>query len=71
MGLKDEYQECKKLVLEVLNFDMFEDDESFNHFEITIRVLGGLLGAYTVDPDVRYLTKAIDLGDRLLGEGII
>lgn len=37
-----------------------------NLFEITIRVLGGLLSAYHMTGDELYLNKAVDLGDRLL-----
>jgi hypothetical protein len=68
MGLTEEYQECKKLVLSKLNFDIDPERyaDKFNHFEITIRVLGGLLAAFELDPDKRFLTLAVDLGDRLI-----
>jgi mannosidase alpha-like ER degradation enhancer 2 len=35
-------------------------------FEVTIRLLGGLLSAYQMDGDPRFLALARDLGDRLL-----
>jgi mannosyl-oligosaccharide alpha-1,2-mannosidase len=35
-------------------------------FETTIRALGGLLGAYTLSKDAVFLTKATELGDKLL-----
>ncbi|HEY4649493.1 MAG TPA: glycoside hydrolase family 47 protein, partial [Gemmatimonadales bacterium] len=35
-------------------------------FEVTIRLLGGLLSAYQMDHEPRFLTLATDLGDRLL-----
>lgn len=63
MGLKQEYQEARKFVSEVLNFDRNKD---VNLFEVTIRVLGGLLSAYHLTQDWLYVDKAVDLGDRLL-----
>ncbi|KAI8899510.1 glycoside hydrolase, partial [Globomyces pollinis-pini] len=66
-GLMDEYQEAKSLVLNNMNFDIDpSSEEKNNHFEITIRVLGGLLSAYELDPDFRYIDKAVDLANRLL-----
>ena len=38
----------------------------FKNFEITIRLLGGLLSAYQLDGDQKFLDLAKDLGDRLL-----
>ncbi|KAJ3340635.1 Mannosyl-oligosaccharide 1,2-alpha-mannosidase IA, partial [Kappamyces sp. JEL0680] len=69
MDLKEEYAECKNLVLDKLDFNQEPDHtvHNINHFETTIRVLGGLLSAYDLDPDQRFLDKAVDLGDRLLG----
>lgn len=37
-----------------------------NLFEVTIRVLGGLLGAHHLSGDPLFLQKALDLGERLL-----
>lgn len=54
----------------------YDQDQDVNTFETTIRMLGGLLSAHylsTVLPAVSsrrdhvYLTKAVDLADRLLG----
>lgn len=69
MGLEEEYKECKQLVLSKLNFDIDSSrlSDNYNHFEITIRVLGGLLSAYELDPDEGYLRLAVDLGNRLIG----
>jgi len=36
------------------------------NFEITIRILGGLISAYQMDGDQRFLDLAVDLADRLL-----
>jgi mannosyl-oligosaccharide alpha-1,2-mannosidase len=63
MGMKKEYRAAKDLVLS-LKFE--EINEPVNHFETTIRALGGLLAAYELDGDQRLLDKARGLGDRLL-----
>lgn len=63
MGLKDAAEEAKELVLNKLNFDR---DVYVQNFEITIRLLGGLLSAYEMDGDSRFLSLAEDLGNRLL-----
>lgn len=63
MGLSKEAAEAKKLVLDSLSFDKNIEVQSF---EITIRLLGGLLSAYQIDGDKRFLTLADDLGKRLL-----
>ena len=63
MGLTDQAAEAKKLVLDSLSFDKDIDVQAF---EITIRLLAGLLSAYQLDGDRRFLTLAEDLGNRLL-----
>lgn len=63
MGLKEESEETKKLILEKLNFSK---NISVQNFEITIRLLGGLISAYQLDGDKRFLDLAEDLGNRLL-----
>ena len=65
MGLKKEADEAKKLIFEKLSFDR---DMEVQTFEITIRLLGGLLSAYELDGDRRFLSLAEDLGKRLLPE---
>jgi len=52
-----------KLIDETLSFDK---DISVKNFEITIRVLGGLLSGYELTGDKRLLELADDLGTRLL-----
>ncbi len=47
-------------------FEVFHISILFARFESAIRLLGGLLGAFTLHPDPVFLQKAIDLGDRLL-----
>lgn len=63
MGLKKEAEEAKQLILENLSFDK---NLSVQNFEITIRLLGGLISAYQLDGDKRFLSLAEDLGKRLL-----
>ena len=63
MGLRDEADRAKGLILDSLSFDR---DIEVQVFEVTIRLLGGLLSAHQMDGDPRFLTLARDLGDRLL-----
>lgn len=63
MGLAPEAQEAKQLILDSLSFDKNIEVQSF---EITIRLLGGLLSAYEIDGDRKLLILAEDLGKRLL-----
>lgn len=63
MGLEEEAAEARALILEGLSFD---HDFPVQVFEVTIRVLGGLITAYQMDGDPRFLELATDLADRLL-----
>ena len=63
MGLKDEYATTHKYVIDNLSFDK---DISVQNFEVTIRLLGGLLTNYQLTGDKRFLNLAEDLGNRLL-----
>lgn len=63
MGLNAEFAEARAWVEESLTFAVSKD---VNLFEVTIRVLGGLLGAYHLSGDKVFLDKAVDLGDRLM-----
>ena len=63
VGLKDEAARAKNLILEKLSFD---EDIAVKNFEITIRILGGLLSAHQATGDPRLLSLAEDLGTRLL-----
>ncbi|MDQ2870936.1 MAG: glycoside hydrolase family 47 protein [Acidobacteriota bacterium] len=62
-GLKAEAERAKTLIVERLDFDR---DISVKNFEITIRLLGGLLSEYQATGDRRLLALAEDLGNRLL-----
>src|SRR5262245_33566764 len=63
LGLNAEADRAKALILERLSFDR---DVSVKNFEITIRLLGGLLSAHQATGDPRLLARAEDLGRRLL-----
>jgi mannosidase alpha-like ER degradation enhancer 2 len=63
MGLKAQAARAKRLILDSLSFDR---DFPVQVFEVTIRELGGLLSAYQLDGDPRFLALARDLGNRLL-----
>jgi mannosidase alpha-like ER degradation enhancer 2 len=63
LGMKEEANEAKQLVLSQLSFNV---NDEVQVFEITIRLLGALQSAYELDGDKKYLTLAIDLADRLL-----
>ncbi len=63
MGLTSEADTAKALILARLSFDA---DVSVKNFEITIRLLGGLLSAHQMTGDARLLRLAEDLGRRLL-----
>jgi mannosidase alpha-like ER degradation enhancer 2 len=63
MGLAKERADATRLILDRLSFDQ---NVSVQLFEVTIRLLGGLLSAYQMDGDPGFLRLAGDLGNRLL-----
>ncbi len=63
MGLKEQAAEAQAIILERLSFDK---DISVQLFEVNIRILGGLLSAYEMTGEKKFLTLAEDLGRRLL-----
>lgn len=63
MGLNTEADEARELIATHLSFNR---DIYVKNFEITIRMLGGLLSSYQLSGDKRLLALAQDLGDRLL-----
>ena len=63
MGLKDEAKHTREYIDKNLSFDK---DIEVQNFEITIRLLGGLLSNYQLTGDRRLLVLAEDLGNRLL-----
>lgn len=63
MGLQKEADEARELIATQLSFD---HDMDVQNFEVTIRLLGGLISAYQMTNDERLLKLADDLGTRLL-----
>src|SRR5881396_2706211 len=63
MNLNAEVASTKELILSDLSFDR---DVYVKNFEITIRLLGGLLSSYQLTGDKRLLQLGEDLGNRLL-----
>jgi Glycosyl hydrolase family 47 len=63
MGLKDEADKTREHIARNLSFDK---NIEVQNFEITIRLLGGLLSSYQMTGDKRLLNLAEDLGNRLL-----
>ena len=63
LGLTNEAKEAKELILAKLDFNI---DNDVQVFEITIRLLAGLITAYEMDGDKKFLALATDLADRLM-----
>ena len=63
MDLNDDAKSTREYIASHLSFDK---DISAQNFEITIRLLGGLLSSYEMTGDKRLLNLAEDLGNRLL-----
>jgi ER degradation enhancer, mannosidase alpha-like 2 len=63
MGEQHEADKARQLIDSQLSFDK---DIYVKNFEITIRLLGGLLSAYELSGDPHLLALAQDLGNRLL-----
>jgi ER degradation enhancer, mannosidase alpha-like 2 len=63
LGMEEEAKEVKQLIFQKLSFDK---NISVQVFEVTIRLMGGLLAAYQIDGDEQFLFRATDLANRLL-----
>jgi len=63
MGMDEEAAATRAYIVEHLSFDK---DIDVQNFEITIRILGGLITNYQLTGDKRLLSLAEDLGRRLL-----
>nr|XP_034192089.1 endoplasmic reticulum mannosyl-oligosaccharide 1,2-alpha-mannosidase [Osmia lignaria] len=63
MGLNNEFLEARTWVDKNL---VFTSNRDVNLFEVTIRVLGGLLSAYHLSGDKIFLNKATSLGERMM-----
>jgi len=64
MGFDEEYARARSFVRHNLSFAI---NAEVNTFETTIRALAGLLSAHALTGDELFLTRALDLGKRLLG----
>jgi len=64
MNAKNEIKQSREWIQNELSFD--QDNDAINLFECTIRVVGGLISAYTLTSDPLYSDKALDIADRLL-----
>ena len=63
LGFRTEADKTRKYITDNLSFDK---DIDVQNFEITIRLLGGLLSGYQMTGDKKLLALAEDLGTRLL-----
>jgi hypothetical protein len=63
LGFKKEADATREYITKNLSFDK---DIDVQNFEITIRILGGLLSCYQITGDKKLLALADDLGARLL-----
>ncbi len=63
MGLTAEAKEARDLILAKLDFNV---DNEVQVFEITIRLLAGLITAYEMDGDKKFLALATDLANRMM-----
>ncbi len=63
MGMNDEAIATREYIVKNLSFDR---DIYVKNFEITIRLMGGLLSSYQLTGDKKLLSLADDLGTRLL-----
>lgn len=61
MHMDQEYLEARDLVLEKLSFDV---PMKSNFFETNIRIMGGLLSAFALSGDARYMAKVVELAQR-------
>lgn len=64
MDLKDEFAKAKSWVKTDLRYNQ---DMNISTFETTIRMLGGLLSAFTFSSDDIFLERAADLANNMLG----
>jgi hypothetical protein len=63
MGFKDEFESALKWVIKNVSFDK---NIKVQAFEITIRLLGGLISAYQISGNEKLLFMAEDLAERML-----
>lgn len=64
MDLKDELIKAERWLMDNLNFNLVHQE--LQVFEITIRVLGGLLSMYSLTKNMFYKSKATEMADILM-----
>jgi mannosyl-oligosaccharide alpha-1,2-mannosidase len=64
MGLNDEYLAARTWI--ELNLDFNKFDVELSVFETNIRYVGGLLSIYALSKDPMFLSKAVQIADKLL-----
>ena len=64
MGMKEEFDRARNWIYKEVHFKEICDSVSL--FEITTRILGGLLGAYALSHDAVFVEKATEVADSLL-----
>lgn len=63
LGLTNEANEAKELILSRLHFNL---NNEVQVFEVTIRLLAGLITAYELDGNKKFLLLATDLANRMM-----
>jgi mannosidase alpha-like ER degradation enhancer 2 len=63
MGMKKEAGEARDLIFSQLKFNV---DQEVQLFEVNIRLVGGLISAFELSGEQKFLDLALDLGKRLL-----
>ena len=63
MGLTSEYQHARLWIADSL---LFNQSGLLSAFEVTVRVLGGLLSTYCLSLDPLFLDKAANVADRIM-----
>lgn len=66
MELEDEYKACRAWIVDNITPENLKHNVEVNVFEVTIRVIGGLLSAYYLKNDDIMLEKAALVADELL-----
>lgn len=54
-----EYDDARKWIEKSFNIDSQSVDRYNSHFEVTIRILGGLLSAYHLTADELFLKRSV------------
>lgn len=66
MGLKKEFKEAQEFVSRIDWNKVNDVDEPVQLFETVIRYVGGLLSAYDLSLEKVFVTKAVELVDKLM-----